>query len=45
MAKNSMKQIEEDEKGVLKELSNNANKSINEIAKNVDFQGRKYGES
>jgi len=31
MAKNSMKQIEEDENKILQELANNSNKSINEF--------------
>ncbi len=41
MARNSMKQIEEDENKVLKELSNNANKSVNEIAKKCGFSRQK----
>jgi len=41
MAKNSVKQIEEDEKKILAELSKNANKSINEIAKYCGFSRQK----
>ena len=41
MAKNSVKQIEKDEKKILRELSANANKSINEIAKNCGFSRQK----
>ena len=41
MAKNSTKQIELDEKRILKELSGNANKSVNEIAKNCGFSRQK----
>jgi DNA-binding Lrp family transcriptional regulator len=41
MAKNSMRQIEEDEKQILLELSKNANKSINEIAKTCGFSRQK----
>lgn len=41
MAKNSQKQIEEDEKKILCELSKNANKSINEIAKTCGFSRQK----
>jgi DNA-binding Lrp family transcriptional regulator len=41
MAKNSMKQIERDEKKVIEELSRNANKSINEIAKSCGFSRQK----
>jgi len=41
MAKNSMKQIEEDEKEILHELANNSNKSINEIAKKCGFSRQK----
>jgi len=41
MAKNSMKQIEEDEKKVINELLKNANKSINEIAKICGFSRQK----
>jgi DNA-binding Lrp family transcriptional regulator len=41
MAKNSIKQIEEDEKQILNELSKNANKSINEIAKTCGFSRQK----
>lgn len=41
MAKNSVKQIEEDEKKILEELSKNANKSINEIAKTCGFSRQK----
>ena len=36
-----MKQIEEDEKKIIKELQNNANKSINEIAKKCGFSRQK----
>ena len=41
MAKNSMLQIEEDERKILEELSTNANKSINEIAKTCKFSRQK----
>jgi DNA-binding Lrp family transcriptional regulator len=41
MAKNSKKQILEDEKKILEQLSKNANKSINEIAKNCKFSRQK----
>jgi len=41
MAKNSVQQIEEDEKKILDELSKNANKSINEIAKTCGFSRQK----
>lgn len=41
MAKNSMKQIKEDENKILLELSNNSNKSINEIAKKCGFSRQK----
>ena len=41
MAKNSMKQIEEDENKILQELANNSNKSINEIAKKCGFSRQK----
>jgi len=41
MAKNSIKQIEEDEKRILQELANNSNKSINEIAKKCGFSRQK----
>ena len=41
MAKNSVKQIEEDEKKIISELSKNANKSINEIAKSCGFSRQK----
>ena len=41
MAKNSMKQIEKDEKKIINELSTNANKSINEIAKTCGFSRQK----
>lgn len=41
MAKNSQKQIEVDEKQILNELSRNANKSINEIAKTCGFSRQK----
>ena len=36
-----MKQIEKDENKILKELSNNANKSVNEIAKKCGFSRQK----
>jgi DNA-binding Lrp family transcriptional regulator len=41
MAKNSIKQIAVDEKKILEELSKNANKSINEIAKKCGFSRQK----
>jgi len=41
MAKNSMKQIQEDERKILHELANNSNKSINEIAKKCGFSRQK----
>jgi len=41
MAKNSIKQIEEDERKIIKILSKNANKSINEIAKDCKFSRQK----
>ena len=41
MAKNSAKQIEQDEKKILKELSKNANKSINDIAQSCGFSRQK----
>ena len=41
MAKNSYRQIIEDEKQILDELHKNANKSINEIAKNCGFSRQK----
>ena len=41
MAKNSVQQIEEDEKKILSELAKNANNSINEIAKNCGFSRQK----
>ena len=41
MAKNSIKQMEEDEKKIIGELSKNANKSINEIAKSCGFSRQK----
>ena len=41
MAKNSAKQIIEDEKKIVRELSTNANKSINEIAKTCGFSRQK----
>jgi len=41
MAKNSTRQIEADEKRILKELSINANKSVNEIAKTCKFSRQK----
>ena len=41
MAKSSVKQIEQDEKRILEELSKNANKSINDIAKSCRFSRQK----
>lgn len=41
MAKNSVKQIEKDERRILEELLKNANKSINEIAKTCSFSRQK----
>ena len=41
MAKNSYRQIIEDEKKILDELHKNANKSINEIAKSCGFSRQK----
>ena len=41
MAKNSMRQIEADERKILDELSRNANKSINEIAQTCRFSRQK----
>jgi len=41
MPKNSMEQIEQDEKKILKELSKNANKSINDIAITCHFSRQK----
>ncbi len=41
MAKNSKKQIRKDEKKIIEELLSNANKSINEIAKNCGFSRQK----
>jgi DNA-binding Lrp family transcriptional regulator len=41
MAKNSKKQILRDERRILKELTKNANKSINEIAKTCSFSRQK----
>jgi len=41
MPKNSVKQIEQDEKSILKELSKNANMSVNEIAKKLGFSRQK----
>ena len=41
MAKNSLKQIEKDEKKILEELSKSADKSINEIAKSCGFSRQK----
>ena len=41
MAKSSVKQIEQDEKKILEELSKNANKSINDIAKSCGFSRQK----
>ena len=41
MPKNSVKQIEQDEKRILGELLKNANKSINDIAENCRFSRQK----
>ena len=41
MPKNSLKQIEQDEKKILEELSKNANKSVNEIAQSLGFSRQK----
>ena len=41
MAKNSAKQIQQDEKRIIDELSKNANKSINDIAKTCGFSRQK----
>src|SRR4030043_809248 len=41
MAKNSVKQIEQDEKRILLELKKNANKSINDIAESCGFSRQK----
>ena len=41
MPKSSVNQIENDEKKILKELSKNANKSINDIAKSLGFSRQK----
>ena len=41
MAKNSIKQIKEDERKIINILSKNANKSINEIAKDCKFSRQK----
>jgi DNA-binding Lrp family transcriptional regulator len=41
MPKSSNKQIEQDEKKILAELSKNANKSINDIAKSLGFSRQK----
>ena len=41
MAKSSIKQIEQDEKKILNELSKNANKSVNDIAKTCGFSRQK----
>ena len=41
MPKNSNEQIEQDEKKILEELSKNANKSINDIAKSLGFSRQK----
>ena len=41
MAKNSVRQIEQDEKKILDELSKNANKSINDIAEKCGFSRQK----
>ncbi len=41
MAKNSKRQIRQDEKKIIQELLTNSNKSINEIAKNCGFSRQK----
>ena len=41
MPKNSVKQIEQDEKRILEELLKNANMSVNEIAKKLGFSRQK----
>lgn len=41
MPKSSVKQIEKDEKKILNELSKNANRSINDIAKTLGFSRQK----
>lgn len=41
MAKMSIKQTQQDEKKILNEISNNANKSINDIAKTCGFSRQK----
>jgi len=41
MAKNSFEQIKKDERKIINELSNNASKSINEIAKKCGFSRQK----
>ena len=41
MAKNSFKQIKQDEKKILDELSKNADKSVNEIAQTLGFSRQK----
>ena len=41
MPKSSVNQIEQDEKKIIKELSKNANKSINDIAKTCGFSRQK----
>ena len=41
MAKNSARQVEKDEKKIIKELRKNANKSVNDIAKNLGFSRQK----
>ena len=41
MPKNSVKQIEQDEKRIIEELRKNANKSINDIAKTCGFSRQK----
>jgi DNA-binding Lrp family transcriptional regulator len=41
MAKNSVRQIEQDEKKILDELTKNANKSINDIAQSCGFSRQK----
>lgn len=41
MAKKSIQQMEKDEKKIIEEISNNANKSINEIARKCGFSRQK----
>jgi DNA-binding Lrp family transcriptional regulator len=41
MAKSSAEQIDQDEKNIIKELRTNANKSVNDIAKNLGFSRQK----